>query len=66
MLSSELIAKIDATSPRASDVKYVFSTRSGPGPTQQPIEEALLDPATGLPVPPGPKHRRLQIQSYAA
>jgi hypothetical protein len=32
--------------PRAGDVKYVFVTKSGPGPVRQPLEESLLDPAT--------------------
>ena len=34
---------------------------SGPGPLAQPLSEALLDPATGLPKPPGPQHKRMKI-----
>ena len=47
--------------PAAGDVKYIFVTKSGPGPVAQPAEESLLNPATGLPVEPGPKHKRMQI-----
>ena len=47
--------------PAAGDVKYVFSTKSGPGPLAQPMSEALLDPLTGLPKPPGPKHQRMRL-----
>ena len=35
--------------PKAGDVKYIFSTRPGSGPQKQPIEEALLSPSTALP-----------------
>lgn len=60
---SELSTRLAATGrvPKESDVKYVFLTKSGPGPILQPIEESLLDASTGLPVPPGPNHQRLQI-----
>ena len=47
--------------PRAGDVKYVFVTKSGPGPVRQPLEESLLDPATGGLVEPGPRHKRMRI-----
>ena len=47
--------------PVPNDVKYIFYTKSGPGPIRQPISEALLDPATGSPVAPGPKHKRMNI-----
>ncbi len=60
---AELNTRLAATGriPKEGDVKYVFVTKSGPGPILQPAEESLLDAATGLPVPPGPNHRRLQI-----
>ena len=47
--------------PKAGDVKYIFVTKSGPGPIRQPVEEHLLDHNTGLPVEPGPKHKRMKI-----
>ena len=47
--------------PAAGDVKYIFSTKSGPGPLVQPLSESLLDPATGLPRPPGPNHKRMKL-----
>lgn len=47
--------------PNAGDVKYIFHTKSGPGPLQQPPSESLLDPETGNPVAPGPKHKRMRI-----
>lgn len=63
LIPAELAAKLDKTgrNPAAGDVKYVFVTKSGPGPLRQPLSESLLDPATGLPVPPGPKHKRMKI-----
>lgn len=62
--AAELFAKLDATGrvPHAGDVKYIYTTKAGPGPQAQPAEESLLDPKTGLPVPPGPKHKRMEIQ----
>ena len=56
----ELLSKT-GRAPHAGDVKYIFNTRSGPGPIKQPLEESLLDPATGLPRAPGPKHKRMRI-----
>lgn len=60
---SEVFAKLDATGrvPHAGDVKYIYVTKSGPGPICQPAEESLLDSATGQPVAPGPKHKRMII-----
>jgi hypothetical protein len=62
--SAELLSKLDATGrvPKAGDVKYIYTTKAGPGPLHQPAEESLLDPKTGQPVAPGPKHKRMQIQ----
>lgn len=51
--------------PTAGDVKYIFLTKPGPGPLKQPIEESLLDPATGNLKPPSDKHKRLQIAAPA-
>ena len=64
-LTPELSAELEKTGskPVANDVKYMFYTKPGPGPIRQPLEEALLDPATGLPRPPSAKHKRLQIGS---
>lgn len=63
LVPTELATRLAATGrvPKDSDVKYVFLTKSGPGPIPQPAEESLLDSATGLPVPPSSKHQRLQI-----
>lgn len=63
LLSADLIAQLDDTGrqPTEGDVKYVFLTRCGPGPIQQPAEEALLDANTGLPREPGPKHKRMKL-----
>ena len=47
--------------PKAGDVKYVFVTKSGPGPISQDSSESLLDSSTGLPIEPGPKHKRMKI-----
>lgn len=62
-LSEDLLAKYHATGrkPSANDVKYVFVTKAGPGPQEQPLSESLLDPATGNLVEPGPKHQRMKI-----
>lgn len=63
LLSPATMTRLHATGrvPRAGDVKYVFVTKSGPGPVRQPIEESLLDPATGGLVEPGPRHKRMRI-----
>lgn len=63
--SEELMSKYRSTgrTPVANDVKYVFVTKAGPGPQRQPLNESLLDPATGQPVEPGPNHKRMQIGS---
>ena len=65
LLSAELQASLLRTGCKAvpGDVKHVFVTKAGPGPLRQPLSEALLNPETGLPVPPGPNHKRLQISS---
>jgi hypothetical protein len=47
--------------PKADDVKYVFITKVGPGPINVSQEESLLDSASGNPVEPGPKHKRLRM-----
>ena len=62
-LPNDLKAKLATTGrvPKAGDVKYVFVTKSGPGPINQPQSEALLDAATGEPREAGPKHKRLKI-----
>jgi hypothetical protein len=63
LLSEELKVKLAATGrvPKSGDVKYVFVTKSGPGPISQPESERLLDTTTGLPVEPGPSHKRMKI-----
>jgi diphosphomevalonate decarboxylase len=67
LIIPELLAKLDKTGrvPFAGDVKYIFYTKSGPGPICQPLEESLLDPVTGLPMPAGSavysRHKRMQI-----
>ena len=65
LVPAELISKLDETGriPVAGDVKYIFLTKSGPGPIALPLSEALLSPTTGLPVEPSSKHRRLVIAS---
>ena len=66
LLTPELIAKLDQAGRapgRAGDVKYVFLTKSGPGPVPQDPSEALLDAATGLPREPGPKHKRMKLHA---
>lgn len=62
-ISPELLSKLDATgrSPRSGDVKYMFLTKSGPGPIRQSWEESLLDEHSGLCKEPGPKHKRMKI-----
>ena len=62
--SSALFEKLDATGrvPKAGDVKYIYTTKAGPGPLCQPVSESLLDSVTGQPVEPGPKHKRMKIQ----
>lgn len=64
-LPAGLVAALAKTgrTPVAGDVKYMFHTRSGPGPVQQPQSEALLSPTTGLPVPAGPKHAQMKVTS---
>lgn len=52
--------------PAAGDVKYIFYTKSGPGPISQPMTEALLSPDTGLPVPASSKHSQLKVSSNAS
>ena len=58
----ESLAKTGRT-PTPGDVKYVFYTRSGPGPIPQPQSEALLSPQTGLPVPAGPRHKQMKVMN---
>lgn len=62
-LPADLAHKIDETGriSKAGDIKYIFTTKSGPGPIAQPLEESLIDPQTGLPRDAGSKHRKLQI-----
>jgi hypothetical protein len=47
--------------PVPGDVKYIFVTRPGSGPINVGMGHALLDPATGQPVPPRPEHRQLKV-----
>ena len=63
LLPAELIAAMDKAGrePKAGDVKYVFYTKSGPGPIRQPLEESILSPSTGLPVEASQKHKRMKI-----
>eukprot|EP01041_Mallomonas_annulata_P009155 gene9155-18966_t len=65
LLTDDLVRKLDKAGrvPVAGDVKFVFLTRPGPGPIPQAITESLLDPNTGLPLPPTSKHKRLEIPS---
>lgn len=49
--------------PASGDVKYMFHTKSGPGPISQPQSEALLSPETGLPVPASAKHKQMKVVS---
>lgn len=57
--------KLTGREPAAGDIKYIFLTKPGPGPLKQPLEESLLDPATGNLNPPSDKHKRLQITAPA-
>jgi hypothetical protein len=60
----DLITKLDLTGriPCSGDVKYIFLTKVGPGPLHQSApEESLLNPETGLPVPPSSKHKQMRI-----
>ncbi len=63
LLPEDLKTRLAATGriPKSGDVKYVFVTKSGPGPIRQDDSERLLDPSTGLPVEPGPRHKRMKI-----
>jgi diphosphomevalonate decarboxylase len=63
LLPTALVAKLNETGrlPIPGDVKYIFLTKSGPGPISQPSSESLLDPASGLPVQPSSKHKRMVI-----
>ena len=63
LISPPLLSALDHTGriPASGDVKYIFLTKSGPGPIRQPIEESILDPTTGLAKAPSSKHKRLQI-----
>jgi hypothetical protein len=63
LIPSDLVNKLDETGriPTAGDVKYIFLTKAGPGPIAQPLSESLLSPATGLPVPPSSRHKRMDI-----
>lgn len=64
-LPEKLVASLAKSGrvPMAGDVKYMFYTRGGPGPVEQPQSEALLSPKTGLPVPAGPKHAQMKVAS---
>jgi len=66
IVPAELLAAMDKAgrTPAAGDVKYVFYTKAGPGPTVLPLGESILNPDTGLPKTPeevGPKHKRMKI-----
>jgi diphosphomevalonate decarboxylase len=65
VISPELGVQLKKTGvkPTPGDVKFVFVTKSGPGPILQPMSEALLSPETGLPVAPNGKHKRLVISA---
>lgn len=65
LVSPQLMSALDHTgrTPASGDVKYIFLTKSGPGPIRQPFEESLLDPHTGLAKAPSNKHKRLQISA---
>lgn len=64
-LPEQLLTSLAKTgrTPSAGDVKYMFYTKSGPGPIEQPQSEALLSPQTGLPVPAGPGHKQMKVVS---
>ena len=63
LLPQSLVNKLDLTgrSPAPGDVKYIFLTKAGPGPQEQPMSECLLSPVSGFPVPASKKHARMQI-----
>jgi len=63
LLPAELLTKMDSAGrvPAAGDVKYMFYTKSGPGPVLQPLEEAILSVTTGLPIDASDKHRRMKL-----
>jgi len=65
LLTPELLNQLDRTGrvPHGGDIKYIFLTRSGPGPQKlEDLEESLIDPVTGLcKENPGPKHKRMRI-----
>jgi diphosphomevalonate decarboxylase len=63
IIPADLLAKLDRCGrvPTAGDVKYMFHTKSGPGPIHQPLSEAVLDTTTGLPIDVSHKHKRMQI-----
>jgi hypothetical protein len=65
MLHADLIKNLNSTGrePQSGDVKYIFTTRAGPGPIRQPFTQSLLSPQTGLPVPPQPGHEQMKIMS---
>lgn len=63
LLSAELKAKLAKTGrlPQGGDVQYVFLTKVGCGPIEQPATEHLIDVTTGLPVEASAKHKRLKL-----
>lgn len=65
LVPPELAAKLEGAGrkPAVGDVKYVFLTKSGPGPIPQPAEESLLNPADGQPVQPSANHRRMKLSA---
>lgn len=65
LIPTALVTLLDATGrkPIPNDVKYMFLTKSGPGPLLQPLSESLLDLQTGLPVEAGPKHKKMKLSS---
>jgi len=65
LIPAELIEKLDkcGRAPASGDVKYIFYTKSGPGPIHQPLSEAVLDTSTGLPIDVSHKHARMKIEA---
>ncbi len=63
LIPAALVEKLNKCGrvPTAGDVKFIFYTKSGPGPIEQPISEAILDVATGMPIDVSHKHRRMKI-----
>jgi diphosphomevalonate decarboxylase len=63
LVPSDFYTKLKSTGRpcRAGDVKYMFVTKPGSGPVEQPLEEAIIDSVTGEYKAPSPKHRRLKI-----